>query len=74
MLLKSDVHTLFDRGYLAVDPKFRLHVSPRLREEFGNGEQFYSRAGEPISVPVQRADRPSAELLDWHLSEIFKNA
>jgi putative restriction endonuclease len=74
MLLKSDVHTLFDRGYLAVDPKFRLRVSPRLREEFGNGEQFYARAGEPISVPSQRADRPSADFLEWHLSEIFKPA
>lgn len=74
MLLKSDVHTLFDRGYLAVDPKFRLHVSPRLREEFGNGEQFYAHAGEPISVPSQRADRPSADFLEWHLSEIFKSS
>ncbi len=72
LLLKSDVHTLFDRGYLGVDPKFRLHVSPWLREEFGNGEQFYARAGEPIWVPSQRADRPSADFLEWHLSEIFK--
>lgn len=74
MLLKSDVHTLFDSGYLAVDPKFRLHVSPRLRAEFGNGEQFYAHAGEPILVPPRRADRPSADFLEWHLSEIFKPA
>ena len=45
LLLRSDVHTLFDRGYLGVDPKYRLLVSPRLREEFGNGEQFYAKAG-----------------------------
>ncbi|MEV6812214.1 HNH endonuclease signature motif containing protein [Micromonospora sp. NPDC051296] len=25
LLLKSDVHILFDRGYLGVDPKYRLH-------------------------------------------------
>jgi putative restriction endonuclease len=73
-LLISDVHTLFDRGYLAVDPKFRLQVSPRLREEFGNGEQFYAREGQPISIPAQRADRPSGQFLDWHSSEIFKSA
>jgi HNH endonuclease len=38
LLLRSDVHTLFDHGYLGVDPRYWLHVSPRLREEFGNGD------------------------------------
>jgi putative restriction endonuclease len=72
LLLRSDVHTLFDRGYLGVDPGYRLHVSPRLREEFGNGEQFYARAGQPIDLPTRRADRPQGEFLEWHLDEIFK--
>lgn len=72
LLLRSDVHTLYDRGYLAVDPKHRLLVSPRLRDEFGNGEQFYARAGGRISVPARRVDRPSAEYLEWHIGEIFK--
>jgi putative restriction endonuclease len=68
------VHTLYDRGYLGVDPKHRLLVSPRLREEFGNGEQFYARAGEPIAVPERRSDRPNREFLEWHLDEVFKAA
>jgi putative restriction endonuclease len=72
LLLRSDVHTLFDRGYLGVDPGFRLHVSPRLREEFGNGEQFYSRAGHAIALPARRADRPQREYLEWRLDEVFK--
>lgn len=33
------------RGYLGVDTHYRLRVSPRIRDEFGNGEQFYARAG-----------------------------
>jgi putative restriction endonuclease len=74
LLLRSDVHTLYDRGYLGVDPKHRLLVSPRLREEFGNGEQFYARAGQPIAVPERRADRPNREFLEWHLDEVFKAA
>ncbi|MFC4529322.1 HNH endonuclease [Sphaerisporangium dianthi] len=71
LLLRSDVHTLFDRGYLAVDPDYRLQVSPRLREEFGNGEEFYKRAGQSITVPEHRRDRPGREGLEWHLSEVF---
>jgi putative restriction endonuclease len=74
LLLRSDVHTLYDRGYLGVDPKHRLLVSSRLREEFGNGEQFYSRAGEPITVPQRPLDRPNREFLEWHLDTVFKAA
>lgn len=72
LLLRSDVHTMFDRGYLSVDPRYRLLVSPRLREEFGNGEQFYAQAGQVIELPARRVDRPSREFLEWHLGERFK--
>lgn len=72
LLLRSDVHTMFDRGYLGVDPKHRLMVSPHLRDEFGNGEQFYARDGQPISVPGRKAERPHAEFLEWHLDSVFK--
>jgi putative restriction endonuclease len=72
LLLRSDVHTLFDRGYLGIDPKYRLLVSRRLREEFGNGEQFYSRAGQTINVPERRHDRPNPEFLEWHVDEVFQ--
>jgi putative restriction endonuclease len=73
LLLRSDVHTLYDRGYLGVDPKFRLVVSPRLREEFGNGEEFYARAssGDAITLPRRPVDRPNKEFLEWHLDEVF---
>ncbi|MFC6082456.1 HNH endonuclease [Sphaerisporangium aureirubrum] len=71
VLLRSDVHTLFDRGYLTVDPDYRLRVSPRLRDESGNGEEFYRRAGQPIAVPESRPDRPDREGLEWHVSEVF---
>lgn len=72
LLLRSDVHTLFDKGYLGIDPKYRLLVSRRLREEFGNGEQFYSRAGQVINLPQRRHDCPNPEFLEWHADEVFK--
>jgi putative restriction endonuclease len=72
LLLRSDIHTLFDRGYLGVDPKFRLLVSPRLRADFSNGDQFYAQAGQVIELPEHRADRPGRESLEWHLDEVFQ--
>ena len=55
--VRSDVHTMFDDGHLAVDPSYRLRLSLRLWDELGNGEQFYAEAGEVI---VLWRDRPSA--------------
>jgi putative restriction endonuclease len=75
LLLRSDIHTLFDRGYLGVDPKRRLRVSPRLRSDFGNGEEFYAREGEALAVmPTRAADRPSAEFLEWQMDSVFLSA
>lgn len=74
LLLRSDVHIMFDQGYLSVDPKHRLLVSPRLRSEFGNGDQFYAKAGTEIALPERRADRPSREFLEWHAETVFKAA
>ncbi|MGH3167227.1 MAG: HNH endonuclease [Trebonia sp.] len=74
MLLRSDVHTMFDNGYLAVDPQHKLIVSPRLREDFGNGEEFYAKAGSVIDRPDRKADRPYREFLEWHLDTVYKSA
>lgn len=74
LLLRSDVHILFDRGYLGIDPKHRLHVSPRLRQDFGNGEEFYRKAGTLIALPDKKVDRPNAEAVTWHMDTTFLSA
>ncbi len=72
LLLRSDMHTLFDRGYIGVDPGHRLLVSPRLRQEFGNGDFLYAKQGEIIALPERRVDWPALTFLEWHLSTVFK--
>lgn len=71
ILLRSDVHTMFDRGYIGFDEEYRLRVSPRLRSEFGNGEEFYSKEGQEITLPTMMKHRPSIEFITWHLKKIF---
>jgi Predicted restriction endonuclease len=71
ILLRSDVHTLFDRGYLSIDPDYRLRVSSRLRKEFDAGDEFYQREGHKIALPENRRDYPDPEVLSWHLREVF---
>ena len=72
MLLRSDVHTLFDRGLVGVDPDHRLHVSPRIRDTYGNGAELYARQGKPVHVPQEIAQRPGPEFLEWHMDEVFQ--
>jgi putative restriction endonuclease len=72
LLLRSDVHTMFDSGYLGLTPSYELLVSPRLRGEFGNGDQFYAKDGMVINLPARPADRPQREFLEWHRDMVFK--
>jgi len=74
ILLRSDMHILFDCGYLGVDPKLRLMVSPLLRTEFGNGDALYAKQGTVINLPERRVDRPNTEFLEWHMETVFKKS
>ena len=71
LLFRSDLHTLFDRGYVTVTPAARLEVSARIREEFENGRDYYALHGKEISVPDRAELRPSSALLQWHNENIF---
>jgi putative restriction endonuclease len=66
ILFRSDIHTLFDRGYVTVDPNFRFEVSRRIREDFENGRDYYRLAGTRLILPDDPAKYPDAHLLCWH--------
>lgn len=72
LLLRSDVHRLFDAGYITVAPDYRIHVSRRLRDDFDNGEQYLRLNGSSIWVPSSQADRPKRELLEWHADSVYR--
>lgn len=76
LLLRSDVHTLYDRGYVGVDADLRLRVSPELRAHGWNGAEFYAREadGFRISVPEAPHLQPDREALDWHFTTRFRAA
>ncbi len=67
ILFRSDLHKLFNVGYVTVTPELRLLVSPRLKEEWENGREYYAYHGKPLQVyPHDGASRPGAEYLAWH--------
>jgi putative restriction endonuclease len=72
VLLRSDLHTLLDRGYVTITPQLRFEVSRRIREEFENGRDYYALHGRPVRLPQREGLAPAREYLDWHASNMFR--
>ena len=67
LLLRSDLHTLFDKGYMTVTNDLRVEVSGKIREEFSNGREYYALHGKELKVlPLDNSYRPAIEYLEWH--------
>jgi putative restriction endonuclease len=72
LLLRSDIHKLFDAGYVSVQPDLLFRVSKAIRDEFENGREYYKLNGHLIRVPEHITLQPDREALDWHYSTQFK--
>lgn len=67
LLLRSDLHTLFDQQYLTIDPnKKTLIVSRRIREQFENGRDYYALNNRPLTQPTETFALPSIDNLAYH--------
>ncbi|MCL5735370.1 MAG: HNH endonuclease [Actinobacteria bacterium] len=53
LLLRSDLHRLYDRGYVTVTPDYVFRVGDSLRDDFKNGRSYYGLDGAKIPVPDQ---------------------
>lgn len=71
LLLRTDVHRLFDLGYVTIDEKHRFVVSKRLKEEFENGRAYYAMQGREVFTPRDRSLVPSTDALTWHRESCF---
>ncbi|MEX2207188.1 MAG: HNH endonuclease [Myxococcota bacterium] len=72
LLLRSDLHTLFDRGYLTMTSSGEVEVSRRIREEFENGRDYYALHGRPLHLPDEISRRPAADMLAWHQENVYR--
>lgn len=72
LLLRRDIHSLFDAGYVTVSPDLRFAVSRRIREEFENGKHYYALDGQRVEPPEDVGQRPDPEALTWHNENCFR--
>ena len=71
LLLRTDVHALFDRGYVTVTPDYKFRVSRRLKDDFDNGEYYRQFQGVKLWLPPGAEDKPQREFLEWHGDTVF---
>jgi len=71
LLLRADLHRLFEQGYLTVTPDYTLEISDRLRDDYHNGRSYYPLRGSRIAVPKSSVERPTRDFLEWHNQNAF---
>ncbi len=73
ILMRSDLHTLFDNGYLTLTKEFHVEVSRRIREEFSNGRDYYALHGKRlVSLPGNAVNQPDPVVLEWHQNHCYR--
>ncbi|SPB17027.1 hypothetical protein NOV72_04226 [Caballeronia novacaledonica] len=62
LLLRADLHTLYDRALIAIDPATHaVSIAPELRES-----EYASLEGHLLRIPKNPQHRPSREALQIH--------
>ena len=65
LLLRADIHALFDCGWLGIHPQSRtVLISPSL-----DGSEYAAFRGKVIAEPRQKSSRPSDLSLAWHFEQ-----
>jgi putative restriction endonuclease len=73
LLLRSDMHKLFDGGYLTITNDLKIEISNRIKEEFQNGKEYYQYHGKDLLfLPNREIDKPNEKYIDWHNTNIYK--
>ncbi|MBA4163553.1 MAG: restriction endonuclease [Erythrobacter sp.] len=71
LLLRKDVHSLFDAGYITVTDDLHVNVSSKIKEQFENGREYYAMHGRRIMLPDREEWRPDPVYLRMHNEEFL---
>lgn len=72
LLLRADLHKLYDSGYLTITKDYDVEVSAKIKAEFENGRDYYKYHGSKMVIlPKRKTDQPQAEYIEWHNNNIY---
>jgi len=68
LLLRADIHTLFDLGLITVDDQWRICVDPSIEDW-----EYRQLDGQEMRLPSSRSDRPSLAALSEQRRRVLNN-
>lgn len=71
ILLRKDIHSVFDAGFATFDERGRFVVSRKVREIFNNGHEYRRLHGKMMRLPINPEWAPSEKNLAWHRNEKY---
>ncbi|MFM8472467.1 MAG: HNH endonuclease [Candidatus Kapaibacterium sp.] len=72
LLLRSDMHKLFDQGLITVTPDYTIRISSKIAELYVNGKVYKRWDKERMTVvPTDELSRPDRLRLQWHNDAVF---
>jgi putative restriction endonuclease len=71
ILLRRDIHSVFDAGYLTFDEDLRCVVSERVKSDFDSGNEYRRLHGMRLADPFHPAWAPDRGALAWHNEMVF---
>lgn len=71
LLLRRDIHSVFDAGYLTFDEELHVVVSERVRTDFNNGNEYRRLHGSKLRLPPNPKFQPDPARLQWHRENRF---
>jgi putative restriction endonuclease len=72
LLLRSDMHTLFDEGLISVSPDLSILISNSIRDRYVNGKIYYAWQGKKLTTLPNHPDLyPNPDRLAWHNNNVF---
>jgi len=72
ILLRKDIHSVLDAGYVTIDTNYQFIVSNKVKEIFNNGNEYLRLHGKRIRLPKDKKDWPHPDFLRWHNKTRFE--
>jgi len=66
ILLRKDIHCVFDAGFATFDTDMKFVVSKMVKERFNNGHEYRKMHGKKLELPILPSFWPSQANLEWH--------
>ena len=67
ILLRSDLHKLFDDGLITITPDYKVLISQQLKSKY-----YYQYQEERINLPANERFYPDQKILEFHNQYIFR--